>query len=190
MAPPGKEGEALAQRADREGFDALDDVALPQHQLGRGAADVEHQARGVRVRQGGGHAHVDQASGLVAGDQLDRAAQGSLRCGQEDGRVARHAQRRGGDHAHGLRPPEIEGARELAQAGQRAPHGGLAQAAIVLEGGGQGHPLGKRGFQVKLAALDAGDVEAKTVGAEFDGGVAGKGAGIFGKMHRDGALAA
>jgi hypothetical protein len=95
---------ALRVGAGAEGFDHADAVALPRDQLGRAAADVDHQAPFLAVAERARHAHVDQAPFFLAGDDLDRIADRLFQARQDLLGIARHPQGVGGDHAHGVEP--------------------------------------------------------------------------------------
>ena len=143
-------------------------------ELGRAAADVEHQAA-LALRQRGGrqrvrHAEVDQARFLAAGDHLDREAERGARLAQELRRVLRHAQRVGADRAHRL---AREAAQPLGELGQRLERVRLRGAVDALVGGqaaAQAHHLAHRVERVDLAVDDAPDLQVEAVGAEVDRG--------------------
>src|SRR5690606_11785352 len=73
---------------------------LANNQLGTAAADIDHQASLVAVRQVMGNAKIDQARLLAAGDDLDIMAKDVFGTSQEQRRIARYAQRIGANHAH------------------------------------------------------------------------------------------
>jgi hypothetical protein len=125
----------------------------------------------ARPRAAAGHAGVDQARLLAAGDDLDRVAQRGLRTQQEGVAVARLAQGLRGHRAHlaGLEAGQARG--EAAQAGQAALGRLFGQQAVGVEAGAQAHGL----LQVVDAAVAAvcrqlADLEPEAVGAHVDRG--------------------
>ena len=138
-APADEERQALLDGAQAERLDALDIVAAPQYQFGRAAADIHHQPAFAGNGQRIGHAHVDQASLFLAGDDFDRVADGLLGQRQEDGAIARHAHGRRGHHAHGIEFETGEDGAKALQARQRPLHGRLGQVAIGVQAGGQAY---------------------------------------------------
>src|SRR3569623_1906768 len=78
-AAGGKERQALLDGADAERLDPLDPVPLPEDELGRTAADIEHQAPLFAAWQRAGHAHIDQPPFFFAGNDFDRKANSFFR---------------------------------------------------------------------------------------------------------------
>ena len=97
--PVGEVAHRQADAADAEDSPPCGVRPWPRIISVRAAADVDHQPRlvgGLQV----GHAGVDQARLLAAGDDLDRVAQRLLGAQQEGVAVARLAQRLRGHGAH------------------------------------------------------------------------------------------
>jgi hypothetical protein len=117
-----------------------------------------------------GHAGVDQARLLAAGDDLDRVAQRGLRAQQEGVAVARLAQRLRGHGAHlpGSKPARRCG--EAPQAGQAALRGLFGQQAVGVEAGAQAHGLLEVVDAAVAAVLQLPDLQPEAVGAHVDGG--------------------
>ena len=116
--PCGKVLHRPGDTADAVAFHHLGVELLAQDQLGGAAADVHHQPAFVGLRQQVGHALVDQARFLAAGDHVDGKAQHLVRALEEFVAVARFAQRLGGDGAH---LGALEAGQPLAEAGQAVP---------------------------------------------------------------------
>ena len=144
-------------------------AALAEDQLGRAAADVDHQPRHLgrlQVR----HAGVDQPRFLAAGDDLDREAQRRLRAQQEGVAVARLAQRLRGHRAHLGRREAGQPRGKAAQAGQAALHGVFGQQALGVEPGAQAHGLLQVVDAAVAAVLQLAQFQPEAVGAHVDGG--------------------
>jgi hypothetical protein len=94
--------------------------ALADDELGRAAANVDHQTPVTGCWQGIRRADEDQARFLATTDDLDGKAQSSLGLEQNHARISGHPHRVGGHRAHGFR---IEAAQALAE----TPQGSIAR---------------------------------------------------------------
>jgi len=143
-------------------------------ELGRAAADVEHQAplvfRQRRGRQRVRHAEVDQARFLAARDHLDREAERGARLAQELRRVLRHAQRVGADHPHRLAREAAQPLGELGERLERRRLRGAVDALVRGEAAAQPHHLAHGVERIDLAVDDTPDLQVEAVGAEVDRG--------------------
>ena len=161
---------AQADAAHRQALEQQRIEALADHDLGRAAADVDHQplvrAHGARVRDAG----VDQARLFQPGDDFDGVTERGAGALQEPALALGAAQRIGADDAHAV---GVHGAQALAEsfeAAQGAVGGGIVEPAAVAQAGGQAHHLAQPVEDDQLAVRVARDHHVKTVGAQIDGG--------------------
>ena len=171
----GKIDAAHVQALSLVGFQALAD-----DELGRTAADVDHQSTVGRGRQRMRDAQIDKARFFAAGNDLDRMSQCDLGLGNEFVGILRHSERRGADTADRLGRQPAQAFAEAVQAGQRARLGRLVEPLVAGEPAGEAHGLLQRVERIELVARYAGDFEAKGIGAEVD-----RGKGVVG-FHDDG----
>ena len=164
----GEKPEAVADAAHVQRLGELRLEAGADDELGRAAADVDHQAS---VRGGGQrmrHAQIDEARLLAARDHLDREAEHLPGFAQELGRVLRYTQRIGAHRAHCL---TREAAQPLGELGKRLERQGLRAAVDAFLGGepgAQAHHLAHRIERVDLAVDHPSDLQVKAVRAEID----------------------
>ena len=156
--------------ADAERLDHADRVAGAGDDLGRAAADVDHQPplAGAPGPERARDAHVDQAPFFLARDHLDRIADRLLEARKQLLGVARHAQRVGGDHAHRVQPVLAQDGGEVAQAAHRGVRRLDAQHIVRPEAGRQADRVARGAHDVDLAGDRFADVETEAVGAEVD----------------------
>ncbi|MCY1232082.1 hypothetical protein D9M72_445550 [compost metagenome] len=173
----GEELAAVRYAADIQAFHQLRLVAVADDELGRAAADIDHQAVALAGRGVVRGPEVDQPRLFAPGDHFDREAQRAFGLDQELGRVLGHAQRIGGDGAH-LVGREL--AQPVAEAPQRidaaAPRG-LVQVFVGRQAGGQADGLAQRVDLEDLAGRAIGggglvhppDHQAEAVRTHIDG---------------------
>ena len=168
------EGDAThAQALQRQGFEAFAD-----DELGGAAADVDDQPPSL-LGQGVGRPQVDQARLLAAGDDLDAVAQLRLGALDEGLAVGRLAQGVGTHHPQVVGGDALEEGGEARQAAQRTLHGGVVQATLVVEAGGELHLLAQAGDHLQAVLLVVGHQQVEAVGAKVDGGEAARVAGAL-----------
>ena len=95
-----KEAQGIANATHVQRFHQLRLDSAANDELGRTAADVDHQALVIDRRQRVRRADVDQARLFAAADDLDRKAQRLLGQRQEIGGILGDAQRIGRYHAY------------------------------------------------------------------------------------------
>ena len=128
----GEEAPRHADAADLQRFEPLRHETAADDELGRAAADVDDEPRLVGCRKHVRDAVVDEPRFLVAGDDVDREAERALRLRQERRGVLRHAERVGGDRAHGGRMQALDALAEAREARERgAPRLGREPALLV-----------------------------------------------------------
>ena len=116
----GEEALRHADAADLERLQPLGLHAAADDELGRAAADVDHEPRRGRRRQHVGDAEVDQPRFLVAADDVDRKAEGGLGARQELVRVGGDAKRVGRHGPHRARVQAAQPFGEAREARERA----------------------------------------------------------------------
>ncbi len=155
---------------DLERLESFRREPAPDDELGRAAADVDHEARLGRGGQHVGDAGVDEPRFLVAGDDVDREAERALRLRQERPCVGRDAERvrRHRPHRRGMQA--LDPLAEAREAGERGAPRLRCQAALRIDTGADAQRLAPGVETVDLVALDAPDLEAEAVRAHVDDG--------------------
>ena len=166
-APAGKMRERLAHATDVQALHELCPRPLPQHDLGRAAADVNQQALLVMPRQIMRHPLIDQARLFRAGDHLDAPAEHAPGALEKRRAVLRAPQGGGGDRAHVGRGNAAQPLAEARQTIERAPHRRLVQPALRIYPGGEAHHLLQAIKNVRLAVIETRHQQVETVGAEI-----------------------
>ena len=156
---------AHVQAVEQLGF-----ALLADHQLGAGAADVDHQPVAFPCRRPG-DTFIDGLGFFLARDDLDAVVEHPFRFADEFVDVGGQAQG-GGAHY-----PDIVGRDVLQLLGEEAQtipaplHGGTVEAKIGIEAGGEAYLA----FDLGDGAQGTGDLahhqHVKAVGAEVDGGI-------------------
>ena len=154
---------------------------LPDDELGAPASDVHDEPPPSVVRQGVGHAEIDEPGLLVPGDDLDGVAQRPLGRNEELRAPAHGAQRVGAHRPH-LAP---------AQTAQSLPEPPQARQGALAGLGGQPTVLVQPRRELQLlaelidhlqrpAVADLRDDHVEAVGAQVDGGQGVAGCGVSG----------
>ena len=161
----GKEDHALLDGADAKRLDALDFGPASEDQLGRAAADIEHQAPFARHAERVSYAHVDQPAFFFARNNLDRITDRLFGRRQEYGDVPGDAQSIGRDDLD--RSERITGQQclETRQRFERGLHRLFGQAALAVEPGRQPDRIARSLYDAHRFAVVHADVQAKTIGA-------------------------
>ncbi len=165
----GKKAGGIAHAAHVQRFGGQRLEAVADDEFGGAAADVDHQPPAV-AGLGVGHAEIDQAGLLAAGNHLDGVVQYLFGAFQEGLGVLGHAQRIGADHAQVGGIDTVQVPCEAGQAGQCARLGLVGQAAAVVEAGAELHLLRQPLQELDLAMVEAGDGQMETVGTQVDSG--------------------
>jgi hypothetical protein len=166
-APAGKVRERLAHAADVQALHELRPRPLPQHDLGRAAADVNEQPLLVMPRQIVRHALIDEARLLRPGDHLDAPAEHAPGTLEKRRAVLRAPQGGGGDRTHVGRGNAAQPFAEARQTIKRAPRRRLVQPSLRINPGGKAHHLLQAIKNVRLAVIEARDQQVEAVGTEI-----------------------
>ena len=145
-------------------------MPLSQDEFGRAPPNVNHQAALAAVGQQVRDPQVNQAGFLPAGDHLDGKAQYLVRLRQEGIAVACLAQ---GLCGHGTHIGRAKSRDALPKAGQTGPaslHGFFAEVALGIESIALADGFLDVFHPAQVALFESADFQAKTVGAEVDGG--------------------
>ncbi len=161
---------AQAHAAHRQAFEQQGIESLADHDLGRSAADVDHQPL-VRAHGTGVHdAGVDQPRLFQPGDDFDGMTERGAGAFQEPALALGAAQGIGADHPHAV---GMHGAQPLAEAletAQCALRRGIVQPPAVAQARGQAHHFAQSIQNDELAVRMTRHDHVKAVGAQIDGG--------------------
>ncbi len=156
----------MGDAAERHALHQLGLAQAADDQLGAAAADVHHQPARPRLAHAVGHAAVDQARFLHAGNDLDLVAQRALGRGDESGALLHLAQGIGADHTHPLRRDAVQALAEARQAVQRACLRLRREPVLGVQTGAQADRVAQTVDYLQLAAALTRHHHVEAVGAK------------------------
>src|SRR5690606_34082596 len=128
------------------------------------STDIHHQPLAFVIGQGVGHAEVDQAGLLAAGDDVHPVADDLLCPAQEVGPVAGNPQGTGRDDAHGAGRQTIDHLGEPPQTVQPALHRVFGQVVVLVQTGGQLNLLAQPLDDAHFTMVNPGQHHVEAVG--------------------------
>ena len=165
-----KEAQGAGNAADLETLALQCLVALSDDELGTAAANVDDQARVVVHGQSMGHALIDQAGFLAAGNHLDGVPERRL-CGQQESlRIRQLANRVGGNGAHMMGLEPFQALAKTCQARERGFTAVPRERSVLAQAGGEANGLAQAINNPQLPMGVSCYHQMKTVGANVRGG--------------------
>ena len=161
---------AQAHAAHRQAFQQQRAETLADHDLGRTAADIDHQtlvgAHRTRVHDPG----VDQARLFQSGDDFDGMTERRAGALQEPSLALGPSQGTGADHPHAIGMHGAQSLSEALEAAQGALRGRIVETSALAETRGEAHhfpqPIQNDQLAVRMTRHD----HVKAIGAQIDGG--------------------